>query len=210
MSKKDILVVNKGFFPLRVESMEKVFNGIFRQEGENGLLGLDIHYAEDEEGNLDKSEISYWNVIKSAEEWCALDVRPYDEYIGTARGPVRRPTVVVCADFNKILYPKVSFPTRQNIFKRDNFTCCYTGEKLSKKDLSIDHVFPQSRCKEKGINPNTWENMVTCHKEKNSIKGDRTPGEMGWSMKYKPRKPKDGLVFELVKEDWAGFIKHFS
>lgn len=211
MSKKDILVVNKSFFPVRVDSMENVFNGIFRQAaGEGGYHGLDIHYSIDEEGNINKSEIEYWDVVKTPEDWMSLEVRPYDEYVGTAHGPVRRPSVVVCAAFNKIVFPRVVFPTRQNIFKRDNYTCCYTGEKLKKKDLSIDHVFPQSRCKEIGKNPNTWENMVTCHRDLNSRKGDKTPAEAGLKMKYKPFRPKGGLVFELVKDDWETFVKHFK
>jgi hypothetical protein len=55
------------------------------------------------------------------------------------------------------------------VFKRDGFKCVYCG---SEKNLSLDHVIPQSRG-----GPHTVENLATCCKSCNSSKRDRTPQE---------------------------------
>lgn len=35
----------------------------------------------------------------------------------------------------------------------------------------------------------SWENLVACCLRCNNAKSDRTPGEMGWSLRTKPRMP---------------------
>lgn len=57
--------------------------------------------------------------------------------------------------------------TKQNVYKRDNYTCAYTGKRLGNDDLSWDHVIPTS----KG-GTHTWENLVTCHRKINELKGN--------------------------------------
>ena len=134
----------------------------------------------------------------------SLPIRPYDEYIQTARGPVRIPQVVICSTFDKIIYNKVQFPTKQNIYKRDNFTCVYTGKKLTKEELSVDHVIPKSRG-----GKNTWENLVTCSRLLNSQKSNMTVEDVGLKLRYKPFKPTNGLIFEIYKDEWSSFLKSF-
>jgi hypothetical protein len=80
---------------------------------------------------------------------------------------------------------------RQNIFKRDNFTCVYCG---SKKDLTIDHVIPKSR-----RGNSSWQNLVTACRKCNSYKGDHTPEEVGLVLPYKPYKP-----------NFLKFVREFS
>ena len=132
-----------------------------------------------------------------------MPIRSYDEYIQTTRGPVRIPPVVICANYDKITYNKVQFPTKSNIYKRDNFTCAYTGKKLSKDELSIDHVIPKSKG---GVD--TWENLVTCDRMLNSRKGSQTLAEAGLKLAYKPYKPKNGMIFDSFKEEWSAFLKN--
>ena len=55
--------------------------------------------------------------------------------------------------------------TRRNIMIRDRFCCQYCG---CKRNLTIDHVHPQS----KG-GRNTWENLVTACMACNQKKGSR-------------------------------------
>jgi 5-methylcytosine-specific restriction endonuclease McrA len=92
---------------------------------------------------------------------------------------------------------------RQNIFRRDNFTCVYCG---SKKDLTLDHVLPKSR---KGAS--SWQNLVTACKKCNSYKGDHTPEEVGLSLPYKPYKPTFlKFIREFSKqgdETWDNFLQ---
>lgn len=195
-----ILVLNKFYFPIGVEGVERIFGNIFS----GSVIPLDISYEVDIYGETDFSSIEYFTAVKTVEEWLSLPIRSYDEYIQTSRGPVRIPQVVICSTFDKIIYNKVQFPTKQNIYKRDNFTCVYTGRKLSKEELSVDHVVPKS----KG-GKNTWENLVTCSRLLNSQKSNKTVEEAGLKLRYKPFKPTNGLIFEIYKDEWSSFLKSF-
>jgi 5-methylcytosine-specific restriction endonuclease McrA len=78
----------------------------------------------------------------------------------------------------------------------------YTGRKLTQDELSVDHVIP--RCK--GGN-DTWENLVTCTRSLNSKKGNKSLEEAGLKLRYRPYKPKNGLVLDAYKEEWGAFLK---
>lgn len=81
--------------------------------------------------------------------------------------------------------------SRKNVYIRDNHTCQYCG---SKKDLSLDHVFPLSKGGE-----STWENTVTACLKCNRKKGSKTPEEAGLTLLKKPVKP--DFLFD-VDIDW--------
>lgn len=219
-----ILVLNKHYFPVDVGDVRDVIGNIWS----GSMHPLDIYYDEDDHGCIDEENISYWNVIRGPEDWMELPIRPYDDYIQTAKGPVRLPTVVTCANYEGIHYKKVMFPTKHNIHKRDNYTCGYTGKKLTKDELSIDHIFPKVRC---SYNPNTWENQICCHRELNTWKADRLPEECDlrtfdpvdpWLKEWKatqgktlkllwyPKKPKQSDVFASgdTMESWNTFLKN--
>lgn len=78
--------------------------------------------------------------------------------------------------------------TRQNVFLRDNFRCQYTGKKHPVSDLTLDHVIPQSRG-----GKNSWDNLVTCSAEINTLKGDMYLDEFtkryGYRLMKEPYKP---------------------
>jgi hypothetical protein len=194
-----ILVLNKFYFPLSVESHEKIFGNIFS----GTVIPLDITYEVEEDNSVNLENIEYFVPIPTAKEWIQLPIRAYDEYIQTTKGPVRVPSVVVCATFDKIIHNKVTFPTKQNILKRDNYTCVYSGVKLAKENISVDHVVPKSRG-----GKDTWENMVCCDRLLNSKKASFTPDQVGLKLKYKPYKPKNGMVIDLYREEWASFLKN--
>lgn len=217
---KEILVLNKNYFPVGTCDEKKTFGNIFSEV----VYPLDLIYDYDDDGEK-VDNISYFNVIKSADEWMKLPVRSYDRKIKTVRGDVRVPSVVVCASYEGIPHKRVVFPTKHNIFKRDNFTCGYSGVKLNVGTLTVDHIFPRS--KHPG-NPNTWENQVACHRELNIWKGDTLLEHCDLS-KFKPvdedlqkwkatqgkrlklikkqTKPKNGYVFVDFLEDWEIFLK---
>lgn len=52
------------------------------------------------------------------------------------------------------------------LFKRDRHTCAYCGDKFAHKDLSRDHILPQSRG-----GKDTWMNCVTACRRCNQTKG---------------------------------------
>jgi 5-methylcytosine-specific restriction endonuclease McrA len=199
MKETQVLVLNKYYFPIAIESVQTIFGDIFS----GSKIPLHIEYEVNSDNTVNLENVDYFTAIPDINEWLKLEIRSYDEYIQTSRGPVRIPQVVVCSTYDKVVYNKVQFPTKQNIFKRDNYTCVYTGKKLAKEDLSVDHVIPRSKGGD-----NTWENLVTCDRLVNSIKGSKTLGEAGLRLRYKPYKPTNGMVFDIFKEDWTMFLKN--
>jgi hypothetical protein len=198
--KRPILRLNASFFPIGVGNWDDIVVNIFS----GAAHPLDIYYGENSEGHLDDSIVEGFTVIRNWKEWSKLPIRSCDDYLHTTSGPVRLPSVAVCARFNRVVYKNVVFPTKQNIFKRDKYTCGYTGRKLQKHELSVDHILPQSRG-----GKNEWENLITCSKSTNTFKDDRTPEECGLKLLWKPTKPANGvesLVFEDMRSDWKMFL----
>lgn len=200
MKNYKILVLNKHYFPIAVEGVQRTFGNIFS----GSVVPLDIMYEEDEQGCVDVNNIEYFNTITEVEDWLTLPIRSYDDYIHTTHGPVRVPTVVICTNYDKIVFHKIQFPTKQNIFKRDNFTCVYTGKRLTKDELSVDHIVPRS----KG-GTDSWENLVCCDKLINSKKGSKTLKEAGLKLRYRPFKPNNGLSFDVHRDEWSSFLKDY-
>ncbi len=107
----------------------------------------------------------------------------------------------------KVAVPNLELPfSKENIFTRDDYTCQYCGRKFSAKELTLDHVYPKSR-----LGPDIWENIVTCCKDCNQYKADKTPKEAGMKLMKRPCRPKDYIKFEMQKysdnsrywEQWA-------
>jgi hypothetical protein len=197
MKSQNILVLNKFYFPVGVETVERTFSNIFS----GSVFPLDIVYETNDEGNVNFNAVESFIAVRSVDEWINIGIRPYDDFIQTTKGPVRIPQVVICSRFDKIVFCKVQFPTKSNILKRDNYTCVYTGKKLSKDQVSIDHILPRSRG-----GRDTWENLVCCDREINIWKGDRTPSECKLKLRYAPFKPKNGLIFETYRDEWVTFL----
>jgi 5-methylcytosine-specific restriction endonuclease McrA len=197
MNKRPILKLNANFFPLGTSTWEDTVVNIFS----GSAHPLDIYYAEKENGEHDENVVEGFTVVKNWKEWSKLPIRTCDDYVHTTSGPARLPSVVVCARFKRVIYKNVIFPTKQNIFKRDKYTCGYTGRKLQKHELSVDHILPQSRG-----GKNTWENLITCDKKVNTFKDNKMLEECGLKLLWKPVKPTNGMVFEALRTDWGMFI----
>jgi 5-methylcytosine-specific restriction endonuclease McrA len=92
-------------------------------------------------------------------------------------------------------------PSRSLILKRDGFTCQYCG---SDRDLTIDHVLPQSRG-----GGDTWENMVACCYTCNNVKDDRTPEEWGVPLNRRPHTPFSRFLLTLnssIVPEWKEYL----
>lgn len=193
------LVLNKYYFPVAVEGVQKTFGNIFS----GAVIPLDITYEEGDDARVNLENVEYFTTVPSVRDWLSLPIRPYDDYLHTARGPVRIPQVVICTNFDRVIFNRVQFPTKHNIYKRDNYTCVYTGKKLTKEQLSVDHVVPRS----KG-GKDTWENLVTCDRLLNSKKSNKYLSEAGLKLRYRPYKPNNGLTFDIYKDEWSSFLKN--
>lgn len=138
-------------------------------------------------------------------DWILLPVRERDNAIGTARGPVRVPTVIVLARFAKVPKRRPRFSAR-NIWQRDGGRCQYTGRQLKPSEGNIDHIVPRSRG-----GATSWENCVLAHREINSRKADRTPDEAGLRLVRAPSVPKELPIHLFISNahsvpDWNLFI----
>lgn len=91
-------------------------------------------------------------------------------------------------------------PTKAAIYRRDNNTCQYCG---STRSLTIDHVIPRCRG-----GADTWENLTLACSRCNTIKGSRTPEQVGLRLKRKPRPPLPKVV-EIVQRstdpEWSQY-----
>ncbi len=95
--------------------------------------------------------------------------------------------------------------TRREVFRRDDYTCQYCGERAS--HLTLDHVLPRQRG-----GKHTWENLVTACIRCNHRKGGRPPEEAGMRLLRKPFRPKASPYYFLEgwvhrsPEEWRPFL----
>jgi 5-methylcytosine-specific restriction endonuclease McrA len=128
-----------------------------------------------------------------------------DETIGTPRGPVRVPRVLLLSSYHRVPRGPLRL-SRRNIFLRDDHTCQYCARRLPSRQLNLDHVMPRSRG-----GRSTWENLVTSCRECNLTKGRYTPEECGMPLRRRPVRPNWSVVAQLARtetryEQWAPFI----
>jgi 5-methylcytosine-specific restriction endonuclease McrA len=139
------------------------------------------------------------------EDWLRLPVRKGDNSIGTVQGPVRIPTVLVLARFDKVPKRRPKFCAKA-IWERDGGICQYTGRKLKPSEGNIDHVVPVSRG-----GKSTWDNCVLADRKVNSRKGSRLPEEAGLKLLRRPFMPREVPVSQLIRNthrvrDWEMFL----
>lgn len=98
----------------------------------------------------------------------------------------------------------VGFSTRE-VFERDNWTCAYCGNKVSKTPrtqsrlATVDHVHPRSQG-----GATNWLNLVSACFECNQRKKDLSLTEAGMALRFEPYDPNvsyrdvDGSVVEIA------------
>ena len=138
-------------------------------------------------------------------EWLTLPVRPGDRTLGTVRGPVRVPTVIVCARYDKVPLRRPQFSARA-VRLRDGNRCQYTGRLLGPGEGSLDHVLPVSRG-----GANTFENVVWSDRRVNNRKANRTPEEAGLRLRSVPGTPRALPATLSIRNlhhvaDWLPFV----
>jgi 5-methylcytosine-specific restriction endonuclease McrA len=99
---------------------------------------------------------------------------------GSSGGAYDRPSVILLTRYVRIPSARLIPVSRRGVLRRDGQRCGYCGGSAN----TIDHVMPRSRG-----GADSWENLVACCLRCNNKKGDRTPGEMGWSLRVHPRPP---------------------
>ncbi len=140
------------------------------------------------------------------EDWITLPIRGSDATIGTVRGPVRLPTVVIAVRYARVPMRRPKFGPR-GIWERDGGMCQYTGRKLRPNEGNIDHVVPLARG-----GANSWQNCVLADKRVNTRKGCRLPDEAGLKLRRRPVEPRPLPVTVLIRNphgvpDWNSFLQ---
>ncbi len=104
-----------------------------------------------------------------------------------------RPSVILLNRYVKRPSRRSAPATRRGVLHRDGHRCAYCGRRAT----TVDHVHPRSRG-----GGNTWENLVACCLACNSLKGDRSLAQMGWTLPFKPAEPR-GALWQLKDPDKA-------
>ncbi len=178
---QQVLKLNRLWQAISTMRAETAFNDMCR----GAIMGLDTE-------NM---------VPLSWAEWLMLPIRDNDQAIGTTRGLVRVPTVVLCVAYagRKPKRPKLS---NWAIKERDKCICQVTGQ--AAPDGNVDHDIPVSRGGKK-----TWENLRWMRKDLNAKKADKTLAEMGWRPIQPARAPKALLPEQYIQPlhpDWTRFL----
>jgi 5-methylcytosine-specific restriction endonuclease McrA len=180
-----VLVLNRSYLPVHVTSARRAFT----------LLYQGVARAVNEEYQT-----------FDFEEWSELAVaRDCADFIGTRRGPIRVPRVIVLLAFDRLPRRHVRF-SRINIMARDKFQCQYCGVRPQRSELNLDHVVPRALG-----GRSTWENVVTSCVECNRRKGGRTPRQARLELIRKPIRPRWTPLMHLMMssvryEEWRPFL----
>ncbi len=117
------------------------------------------------------------------------------------RGEVDRPAVIVLTRYVRVPGARRVPVTRRGVLRRDAHRCAYCGKVAS----TIDHVLPRSRG-----GADSWENLVACCLRCNNVKGDRTPQEMNWELRWVPQPPRGSQWTvrgtERSEPSWAPYL----
>ncbi|WP_110588286.1 HNH endonuclease [Microbacterium suaedae] len=132
------------------------------------------------------------NVIEHDENspvWAATDA--YD-----------RPAVIVLTRYVRVPHVRRVPVTRRGVLRRDAHRCAYCGRNAT----TIDHVQPRSRG-----GADSWENLVAACVRCNNVKSDRTPQEMGWTLRIRPEPPRGATWVvrgsERAEPSWGPYLE---
>lgn len=112
-----------------------------------------------------------------------------------------KPSIIRVKKNMKVDFHKTKL-SRENVFKRDNYTCVYCPCDDRKK-LTIDHVIPKSRG-----GKDTWENLVTACFDCNQEKDDLSLEEYGKEIPV-PRRPHYLMLLKTITwipEEWKVYL----
>lgn len=116
---------------------------------------------------------------------------------------VERPNVILLTRYVRLPYARSVPVSRRGVLRRDRHVCGYCGRSAS----TIDHIVPRSRG-----GRDEWENLVACCIACNNTKGDRTPEEMGWTLRIRPKMPRGQSWIvrgcDRVNPAWEGYLPH--
>ncbi len=133
MLNSSVLVLNRSYLPIHVTSVGRAFSLIYRR----AARAVNDRYE-----------------TFDFDEWSQIVVPRDGAAIGTVRGRIQVPRVIVLMAFDRMPRRHVRY-SRVNVFARDKFTCQYCGVRAPRGQLNLDHVIPRSLG-----GKTSWENVV--------------------------------------------------
>lgn len=148
------------------------------------------------------------------EEWELFSEDKQENLIRTPTRKFVAPEVIKLQDYDRCARYTINF-TRENLFSRDNYQCQYCATPLSRREMTIDHVIPQSRQNDFGMTRTqiqSWNNLVVACIPCNSKKGNRTPSEASMLLLNEPAPPQwvdnvRGVSIKNVKPSWRIYLQ---
>ncbi|HEY8426802.1 MAG TPA: HNH endonuclease [Sandaracinaceae bacterium] len=179
-----VLVLNRSYQPVRITDAQQGFAMLYLGRAR----ALDASYEPHD----------FW-------QWAAREPREGDEAIGTSRGAICIPRVLLLHDYNRVPRAPLRL-SRRHVYMRDDYTCQYCGARPGVKELNLDHVVPRSRG-----GRSTWENLVTSCRSCNLRKGWATPEECGMRLRKPPVRPSWSMALQLAAQrrrfaEWEPFL----
>jgi len=204
-----VLVINAAWQSINTKTIKDAFVAMCGGEGGKNppALAIDMAFTPDKDGNINWNEPEY-AIPVAWDEWLTLPIRDYDLVIHTGTREIRAPRVIIQPNFGEMpmVVPR---PTKDSIRKRDGNICQYTGKLVSNKEGNIDHVIPRAQG-----GKNTFDNLVWCDKNINSIKADKTPAQAGLRLLRKPPSPKSiprsATITVAHHPSWVYFMTHVT
>jgi 5-methylcytosine-specific restriction endonuclease McrA len=204
-----VLSLNANWQVVGTKTVKDAFIAMLGGDGNKNpaAIAIDMDFVADENGDIDWDNPISTNPVPW-DVWKTLPVREYDLSIHTCNMTIRVPRVIIQPNYAKMpmVQPR---PTKESIRKRDSGVCQYSGKPISWKEGNIDHIIPRARG-----GKNTFDNMVWCHKDINSLKADKTPQEAGLRLIRKPLSPKGLPISSTINvarhPSWVCFMDHVS
>lgn len=114
------------------------------------------------------------------------------------------PSIIRLIQMIKRPRPQIKL-SKQEIFRRDNFTCQYCGSRGVR--LTLDHQVPRRLG-----GKHTWDNLVTACAICNHKKGGRTPEQASMKIGKRPFAPKATAKYVFGRylkqnQEWGEYIK---
>lgn len=186
-----VLVLNKNWQAVNIVGVRRAFSLLWQDHA---------RIINTRSGDFSPMDAADWIKFSETEK-----DGPEEDYIHTIRLRILIPKVMLLRSYDRLPVSEIKF-NRENVFIRDNFTCQYTGKRCKAADLTLDHVIPRERG-----GRTSWENIVTCRRDINSMKANRLPYEAGLKLIRKPVRPKwrpfsAVVASSAIEQEWAHFL----
>lgn len=204
VDRKIVLSLNANWQAINIRTVAQAFVAMTGGDSDNPpVKALDISYPIDNDGNYDFNTMP--SIVPcSWLEWIALPIREYDLVVNTSKYKIRVPTVVVSVNYNKIPKRRIR-PTTRVLYEMQNGRCGYTNEKVTLKQVNIEHKVPRSLG-----GKDVFPNLMVVKKEINSKRGNRPLEELGLKPLFNHKEPApipaEFTIKNLASPDWKWFL----